>query len=250
MSASDTSGADRLARAKSRSVMICTPIARDPAWQYTRSIVDTCITLERLGIRHQVQLVVGNSNLPRARNELVAEFLASPYDDLMFIDDDMGWHQDAVVRLLASDKPFIGGVGRKRVDKPNSDPAVWCVRLLAGASLVQDDFGSVQVHSVGTGFLKISRSVFEALAGAHRDWKRRGHDTMRPAVRSSYYKFFRFGDDEHETGEDYEFCRAWHRLGGTVWIDPEIVLSHVGARAYTGSISELMQEVQNSSEAA
>lgn len=224
--------------------MICSPIARDPAWQYTRSIVDTCLTLERLGVRHQVQFVVGNSNLPRARNELVAEFLASSYSDMIFIDDDMGWHQDAVIRLLASDKPFIGGVGRKRVDKPNTDPAVWCVRLLSGADLRQDDFGSVQVHSIGTGFLKIARTVFDQLIVAHPEWKRAGHDSMPPAVREKYFKFFRFGDDEHDTGEDYEFCRAWHALGGTVWMDPEIALSHVGSKAYHGSISELMVERQ------
>src|SRR5579871_1660104 len=116
----------RLERARSRSVMICTPVARAPCLEYTLAFAETAVHLLQTGIRHASQFVVGSSNLPRARNELVARFLASGCDDLIFVDDDMGWKPEAIVRLLASDKEVLGGVGRKRVDKPNTDPNVWC----------------------------------------------------------------------------------------------------------------------------
>lgn len=233
----------RLARAKSRSVMIATPIARHPCWQYTLALTDTVLALQEAGIPHARQFVLGSSNLPRARNELVARFLASACTDLLFIDDDMGWKPESVIRLLASDKPVAGVVGRKKVEKPNTDPEVWCFSPDCGddgTAIVQDDMGFVRVKRVGTGFLKIARQAFEQIIAAHPDWKRAGHAGMSDAVKASYHRFFAFGDDEHETGEDFLFCNAWRELGGEIWIDPEQELSHVGEKAYAGAISELM----------
>ena len=233
----------RLDRARSRSVMIATPIARHPCYQYTLALTDTVLLLDRTGINHARQFVIGSSNLPRARNELAARFLASDCTDLLFVDDDMGWQANSVVRLLASDKPVAGVVGRKRVDKPNSDPDVWCGAPFVASDdgrLQQDDMGLVRFDRVGTGFLKIAREAFEALIATHPDWKRAGHSGMPDEVKANYYRFFHFADDEHETGEDFTFCTAWTALGGEIWIDPDQVLTHVGEKAYAGAICEIM----------
>jgi glycosyltransferase involved in cell wall biosynthesis len=233
----------RLERARSRSVFICTPIARHPVRQYTESYAKTLIHLAQLGIRAYVQRVVGNSNLPRARNELVAAFLASDYDDLLFVDDDMGWHPNAVVRLLASDKDLIGAAGCKKVICPDTDPAKWCLRGLNGP-IVQDEMGAIEIEAIGTGFVKISRDVFDRLRAAHPEWKRRGWPNMPEKVRAHYYRFFCFDpEDPDEMGEDIGFCREWRRLGGSVWVDPTIKLIHVGEHEYTGDLTALLESL-------
>lgn len=233
-------GQRRLARVKSRSLMIATPVARSPGWRYTASLVNTVVTLERMGIPCEPYFVVGNSNLPRARNECVAHFLASRHTDMLFIDDDMDWKPDAVVQVLASEQPLVGVAGRMRVDKPNTDPAVWCLQLLSPEEgITQDDFGCIKLRSVGTGFLRIHREVFVALAAAHPEWKRAGTGSQSDAERENYYRFFAFGDDHHEMGEDYGFCAAWRELGGEVWIYPDAALGHTGERTYTGAASEM-----------
>jgi hypothetical protein len=231
----------RFARARSRSVMIATPVARAPCWQYTVSLCDTCVLLTRLGITYIRQFVIGSSNLPRARNELCARFLASPCTDLLFIDDDMEWSPDSVVRLLASDKPIAGAIGRKRIDKANSDPDVWCGSpdVGPGNNLTQDDMGFIRLTKIGTGFLKIAREALLDLAAANPDWKASGKEDLPTDVKANYYRFFRFGDDELETSEDYVFCDAWRAHGGEIWADPEMVLGHIGEKKYSGSISEL-----------
>src|ERR1043165_4666319 len=110
-------------RLKTRSVMIATPSAH-PALEYAQSLFTTASELTAKGVRANLMTINGSSHLPKARNHLVAHFLAGDFTDLLFVDDDMGWDPDAVIRLLASDKPVIGAVGRKKSDKVE-----WCPRL-------------------------------------------------------------------------------------------------------------------------
>lgn len=182
--------------------------------------------------------------MPRARNEICATFLASECTDLIFIDDDMGWKPDAILRLLASEHQVVGGAYRTRLDG-----GAWCISLLSGGSsllpgdIEQDASGSgaIEVAGIGTGMMKIERSVLERMAAAHPEWKRDGHSSMSEAVRSHYYQFFRFdADDGAEIGEDYVFCRRWRDLGGTIWIDPQIELAHVGLKAWRGCIADTL----------
>ena len=222
-------------------MFIVTPIARHPVRQYTDSLSRTMVYLTQLGIRAYYQRVVGSSNLPRARNELAAAFLASDYADTLLIDDDMGWEPNDVLRLIASNREVIGGVGCKKVIRPDTDPARWCMRALPGPWR-QDEMGAIEVEGVGTGFMKISRSVFASLIAAHPEWKRRGWPSMPEVVRDQYYRFFAFDpDDPEEYGEDLAFCRAWRALGGRVWIDPAIRLKHVGEYEYTGDLEALLE---------
>lgn len=227
--------------ARTRKLMIATPMARDPRWQYAVSLYSTGLELQRMGIVHCVQYVLGSSNLPRARNELAARFLASDCTDLLFIDDDMGWDAESVVRILASPQDFIGAVGRKRVDKPLTALDSWCVEFMHGADthVVSDGEGAIEVARVGCGFLKLTRVVFEKLIAANPDWRRPGRSTMPQAVRDNYYRFFAFADDS-ETGEDYVLCDRWRGEGGRIWVDPSIALSHVGEKEYSGALDDVM----------
>lgn len=234
----------RLARAKGRSVMLATPVARDPSVQFTISMLGTAAVFNTLGIRYGIEFLVGSSNLPRARNGLVARFLASNFDDLIMIDDDMGWDPNAIIRLLASDKPFVGAAGRKRSAKPNTDPNVWCVQFLQDGTGVQiDEMGALKVARVGGAFMKFERKVFVDLIGEHPEWKRPGHDDMNPVQRANYHQFFRFDTEQdlEEVGEDYLFCDRWRNIGGEVWVDPSINLKHCGSFEFTGALIEILK---------
>lgn len=236
--------AERLARARQRSVMICTPIARNPVCEYTASLAATLLFLNEQGIRVTFQFVVGSSVVHKARNELVAHFLASDFTDLLFVDDDMQWEPSAVLRLLGSDKPLIGGVGRMRCQKPNSDPAVWCWRPLRDdeGGLIQDEMGAVEVRGFGAAFMMINRRVFADLVEAHPEWKRDGAADWPPELRAHYLEFFTQSerDEFGELSEDYGFCHRWRQLGERVFVDPTIRLGHVGAFNYAGAVEDLL----------
>lgn len=235
---------ERLERGRRKSLFIATPIARHPVHQYTVALNRTVVLLAQLGIPAYVQAVRGNSNLPRARNELVAAFLASPYSDMLMVDDDMGWEPNDVLRLLASDQPVIAGVGAKKSLRPDTDPTKWCCRVWKDRPIEQDDMGAISVAAVGTGFIKVHRSVFESLAAAHPEWKGNGWDNMPAAARQHYYRFFRFPDGPEEWGEDFHFCQTWLDHGGAIWIDPTIKLVHVGEFEFTGDFTALLQPAE------
>jgi hypothetical protein len=233
----------RMERARQRSVMICTPVARNPVWQYTASLASTLLLLKEHGIRVTFQFVVGSSVICKARNELCAHFLMSDFTDLLFIDDDMQWRPADVLRLLGSDKPLIGGVGRMRIQKPNSDPAVWCWRPKHDkGALRQDDMGAVEALGFGAAFMLVNRRVLHEMAQAHPEWKRPGPEDWSQSLRDAYFEFFRQNEDGvlGEISEDYVFCNRWRARGGEIWVDPTIKLGHVGSWTFAGTLGETL----------
>jgi hypothetical protein len=181
----------------------------------------------------------------KARNELVAHFLASDFTDLLFIDDDMQWAPERRPAPARLRQPLIGGVGRMRCQKPNSDPAVWCWRPLRAENgdLVQDAMGAIEVRGFGAAFMLINRSVFNRMVEAHGDdWKREGAPDWPAELRAYYFEFFTQSerDEFGELSEDYGFCHRWRQLGGQVWADPTIRLGHVGSFNFAGSVDELL----------
>ena len=231
--------------AQQRSVLIATPVYRDVSPMFTKSAIETTSVLTALGIAHDFQFLIGMSKIHVARNLLADKFLASGLTDLLFVDADMSWNPLDVVRLLATDKPLIGAVGRKKTDKPDSEWHSWCLNLIPGTeeNLRQDFSGNIEVLSVGTGFMLINRKVFKVLANAHPEWRRRSLPGDAKTPTTWYTKFFADDDvvdeetgDVDEFGEDISFCLRWRALGGEVWIAPDIELGHHGSHDYRGKV--------------
>ncbi len=233
----------RLDRAKSRSVMILTPVARDPVVEYTCSLAATILALQDMGIRVGFQAVIGGSVVHRSRNELLAYFMASDFTDALMIDDDMQWSPNDVVRLLASDKPVIGAVGRMRCASPNSDPRVWCWRPAnADGSIVQDEMGAIEVAGVGGAFLLINKGILAEMMEAHPEWKCGCPSDWPDEIKPFHYEIFRPEQNGPQfTSEDYVFCNRVREHGEKVWIDPTITLGHVGKFNYRGSVEEVLE---------
>lgn len=225
-----------LDRARQRSVMLAFPVYERPHHQHEASAMQTVGLLTRLGIHHGFCHVHAQP-VHTARNLLAKAFLDSDFTDLLFIDADMAWRPWDVVRLLAQPHPFIGGVGRKRNDLPDTDPRAWCMSPIADAGgLAQHDAaGAFEVRHVGTGFQLINRLVFDAI-------ERHGEpDRVTDADGAAYTRFFRWGfEGGAEVGEDYGFCHAYRSIGGKVMADPSIELSHFGTREHRARLLTIL----------
>ena len=244
------SGSNDFSKLRGRSVFILTPIYREASHQYSQSLLETIIAFGQLGIQFGLRQIVGDAMLPRARNQLVSGFLATDAQDALLIDADMQWKPADLLRLLMSDQLMIGAPYRRRQQEmPESDPNSWCIRFPPRGTLElrEDSAGALEVEGAGTGFLKVNRKVFDRLIAANADWKAPGSVFMTAEERKWYYRFFRFPDQSDDQGEDYYFCRGWRELGGTIWIDPEITVGHVGSYVYRGSIRSILRRADESS---
>jgi|TARA_R110000868_G_scaffold344666_1_gene605749 hypothetical protein len=184
------------------------------------------------GISIQIGSICGCSVVSRARNLLVQDLLDSECTDLMFIDADINFEAEDILRLLAwtSDpkKGIVAGVPRTR-----SVPKTYITTLDYddNEELTLNGAGLVRAKRVATAFMMVRRDVFETLDAAHPEWRYYDERTKRdvPCI----FDFMK--TDEGYIGEDYLFCDRARDEGYEVWIDPTIKLGHMGVQEYEGN---------------
>ncbi len=196
-------------------------------------LLESRMEFHRLGIPWNIVTIRNESLVQRARNSIVAHFLASNCDRLFFIDADIGFSAGQVLRLLSHDRDVIAGLYRKK----SLDRVEFAVNLLpneAGSARRDPETGAVQVAAVATGFLCIKRHVIERMVEAMPEtrYAMREGDGAPGDWRDHTHALFDCKIDPATGGylsEDYLFCHRWRALGGEVWCDPGLVLEHHGA---------------------
>jgi hypothetical protein len=187
------------------------------------------------GIDINIGSVCGCSVVSRARNLLVQDMLESDADYLVFIDSDINFEPEDILRLMAwaqdSKKGIVAGVPRVRdVNKTY----IADLDHDENGDLTMNAMGLVRATRVATAFMLIQRNVIETMIAAHPEWQYydKRCDKTVPAL-------FDFKlTDEGYIGEDFLFCDRARELGFEVWVDPTISLGHMGVQEYTGNFGD------------
>jgi hypothetical protein len=190
--------------------------------------------LPQHGIDMTIGSVCGCSVVSRARNLLVRDFLDSDCTDLMFIDADINFEPDDVLRLMAwsSDpqKGIVGGVPRTR--KTNK---VYIAQLDQDEEgVTMNGMGLVRAKRIATAFMMVRRDVFERLVNENPQWNYYDHTADKQL--NAVFDFL--VTEEGYMGEDYLFCDRARQIGYEVWIDPTIKLGHMGVQEYDGDFGK------------
>lgn len=188
----------------------------DPA--FVRSLVVTCLVLKEAGIPFEMEFLYNCSRITRARNDLAAKFMASEYDALMFLDCDLEFNAEDLVRMSQRPEALIGGVYRT---KEAHRTHYVCNPILP----IEKVDGVVECKTIATGFMRIKREVFE---------------TLKPNAAPFGDKFAYFTEgvrDGTDWGEDYSFCRDYREAGGKVWLYP-CNIKHCGRYEYSGDVDK------------
>jgi hypothetical protein len=204
---------------------------------------------------------ITDSLINRARNNLVAKFMANPqFTHLIFLDVDLAFRPEDIVKLLWHDKEIVTGsypikdinwdkvvenvnkgVSAEELAKKSTRFVVNPVK--AGNNTIETDNGAISVHDAGTGFMCIKRSVIEKLIEAYPELKFKDDTgSMKGAELDYTYAFFNsyVDDDGRFVSEDYGFCRYWQKLEGKVWVDPAIEIQHLGRFNYEGNMMDYL----------
>jgi hypothetical protein len=217
------------------SIFIATPsLDGQVNAHYAGALVRTMALLGQRGLRAQIEFEIGNSLIADARNKLVAKFLASEASDLVFIDSDLSWAPEDLLRLVSYPRPFVAGVYQRK-SRTKIDFAV-----KFGAAIGMDANRLMDVERVGTGFMRLRRDCLETMIAAHPSL-RLGNPLS--ADDANFYALFDTAVvDGQFIGEDFTFCDRWRAIGGQVLIDPAINLAHHGAAAYDEPLLKYLQK--------
>lgn len=217
---------------------------------YMISVMKLFRLCQEQAIGAELDLLAGDALVNRARNSMATRFMASAATHLLFIDADIGFEPEAVMRLLAFDADLSGGVyPAKMIDwdrvrhftgAPDDLPKAalrYAAALHTDAGVtVRDDFA--RARFLATGFMMIKRRVFDVLEHAYPELKfRRLHTHPDPQADHPHrYAFFdcMIDKDGYHLPEDYSFCERWTRTGGEIWVDLNSQLTHIGHHHYIG----------------
>lgn len=213
---------------------------------YAQSLAVACAFLAANGVPH-VPVLFEDSLVDRGRDRAAAAMLEGDWTHLLFIDADIEFAPQDIIRLLAADKDLAVAAYRKKNERNE-----FAISFLDGADVYLDqcpDTGAVKIARAGTGFMLIKRCVFERL----RDEMPQLHYTDYSAIaapRQMTAFFEHIVKDGRRWSEDYTFCERWREIGGDIWLDPFINLGHWGPNQWRGSILDHMRPVDKEKSAA
>ena len=240
---------------------------------YVHSLMNTIEVFRKYGIKLRVEFCKNDSLVSRARNNLVARAMADKeMTHIMFIDNDLAWNPIDIIKLLIADKPLVGGIYPLKnynwadllkdstnpynsnviqswLQKKNQsqfkdmidDESMLQYRLLKYNinymnSTLSIDQNLAKVKHIATGFMMIKRPLIEKMAMAFPSTKYVDDVGFLNKDENEYaYALFDCGVEEgHYFSEDWLFCHRWTKMGGEIFVDVSINLTHTGIEDYKG----------------
>ena len=198
-----------------------------------RSLMTDTLELIRRGDTFTLVDDIGNALIADSRGVIATKFWESDADCLVFVDSDVSWEKGALLRLVDAPVDLCAGVypGRR-------DPIIYPLHYLDKEELWADPAtGLLEVKSVSTGFLKLSRNCIGKMIEAYPD----KHYYTAERDKQFYPLFDHVFEDGFKWGEDFSFCIRWRKIGGQVWIDPEITMGHVGYKIFEGHLGNWLR---------
>ena len=171
----------------------------------------------KVGVSIQFDMYPSSGGIADGRNFLVADFLKSDCDKMVFLDSDITFNPGAIIQLALKPVDFVGGCYRHKQEKET-----YPISFKEGEMWADKD-GLVKVEKLPFGFVCLSREVFKKFDDKFPERKDKNF-----GLKSNVY--FQFPIINGVLwGEDFMFCKEWNEMGGTVYLDPEIELTHWGS---------------------
>lgn len=241
---------------------------------YILCLLATKELFEKYNIGFKVEFCKNDSLVSRARNNLIAKAMANPLmTHMIFIDADITWVPIDILKLIIADKPLVGGLYPLKnynwsaliTDKKNpynSNPVQSLINkknqsqfkdLIDDESMIQYNLlkynvnylsntisiekNLTQVKHLATGFMMMQRCIIEKMSQAFPSTKYVDDvGFLRNNENDFAYALFDCGVEEgHYFSEDWLFCHRWTKMGGEIYIDVSIALSHTGTEDYKGN---------------
>jgi len=224
---------------------------------YTVGLLNSVQEFMRNGIQMYYGYMMNESLITRARNTLAYDFLDTDATHLMFIDADITFNPEDIVRMVNADKDIICGLyPKKEINWKTIAEAVkqgvdykelpnytgsFVVNLVGDAAQATGDVNEpMEIDNGGTGFMLIKRNVFETLKDKVPTYT---NDMIlivdKNPVKKIIHEYFATSIDEVSNrllSEDYHFCKIARQVGFKVYAAPWANLTHSGTYNFSGTL--------------
>ena len=200
--------------------------------------------IQQLG-KSGIQVGINTMKSPlihQARNYLTSIFLTTEYQYMLFIDSDVGFEPEAVVRMMVAKKNIVCTPYRVKAEDPSTN--VYTVQFKDPKNILILAEGFVEIESGPTGLMLIDRKVFEKIIKNHPDLKIKNKATPNAGKSHEfYYNFFDFSfNDGYAMGEDVSFCRLARDNGFKIYANIESPTAHQGEYAWVGKFGDSLEK--------
>ena len=174
----------------------------------------------------------------QARNYLTSVFLTTKYQYLLFIDSDVEFEPEAVMRMMVAKKNII--CTPYRVKAEQLEKHIYTVEFKNPKNIPFLHGGLVEIEAGPTGLMLIERTVFERIIKNHPELKIKNEAIPNAGdSHKFYYNFFDFGfNDGYAMGEDVSFCKLARGNDFTIYANTESTTSHHGSYTWEGKFKE------------
>jgi len=234
-------------------VMIATPMYGGFCTSgYAASMIDL---MKKYGNHKDIdiQFVYGINEalVTRARNICASIFMKSDATHLLFIDSDIQFIPEQLMKMIETKNDFVCGIYPKKNiqweavrEAARTNLPIDQLQTAGSEFLVVFDTripktpeGLVEIERAGTGCMMISKKVFETIESKVKDYR------IEAPVNSNVhfgqdeiYKEYFYTSIDQETGiflhEDFTFCKMWKETGGKIYGAPWVQLKHIGNHTY------------------
>jgi hypothetical protein len=180
----------------------------------------------------------------QARNYLTSVFLTTEYTHLLFIDSDVEFEPEAVLRMLVAKKDVICTPYRIKAEAITEQ--LYTVGFKDPKGILILPGGLVEIEAGPAGLMLIDRKVFEKIIKNRPDLKLKNKAIADPGKSHEfYYNFFSFDfKDGYSVGEDIAFCRLAKSNDFKLFANIQSPTVHHGSYAWKGTFGESLKSVK------
>lgn len=225
---------------RERKVVFCTPCLARPTRPYLDSLAASVPLFEAAGIEEASVWHVGCPYISAARSLMLRKALDAGATDIVFIDYDLSWRPEDLLRLVQTEGDVVAGTYRFK-----KEPEEYMGRLIpndGGTPIVRED-GCIKAFCVPAGFLKVTRKAVNHFIEKYPN-------LLYGEKCAPHVDLFNHGaHDGVWYGEDYAFSRNWLDAGGEIWLIPDLDLDHwSGDIKYAGNFHRFLLRQPGGSE--
>ena len=185
----------------------------------------------RNNIDHGILTLANESLISRGRSRISNFFINNTeFEYLFFLDSDVGFEADDVLKLLNHNKEMVCGAYPMK-----TIPLKWNFTITEPK---QREGDLVAIDKIGIGFSLIHRDVFIRIAKQYPELKyiptneSTTHNPTEQEFNNSYHYFHEMRQGNIYLPEDLSFFTRARSVGMQAWMDTSINLCHVGSHVF------------------